>query len=168
MLPIVGDVLKPGDTFEWSMSYRFSGLLKKEFMSGSAQYLPNGTNVFVSGKPMDMRVIGFLALSGQYGERDVLAVTQSKLWDVSMNSRNVSKSAMRLYPNPTNGSAMLETDMTGDKQVLMLSSAGQVVAEFSTRESNLMIPTTSLADGIYYLKCMGADGVKQVSFIVRH
>lgn len=167
-IPIAGDMLKPGDTFEWSMSYRFSALLKKEFMSGTAQYLPNGTNVFVSGKPMDMRVIGFLALNGQNGERDVLAVTQSKLWDVNMRSRQASKSAMRLYPNPTNGSAMLETDMTGDKQVLMLSSAGQLVAEFSTREANLMIPTTSLADGIYYLKCIGADGVKQLSFIVRH
>ena len=50
----------------------------------------------------------------------------------------------------------------------MLSSAGQVVGEFSTRESNLVISTTSLADGVYYLKCIGADGVKQVSFIVRH
>ena len=117
---------------------------------------------------MDMRVIGFLALSGQNGEREILAVTQSKLWDVSMNNRNVSKTAMRFYPNPTNGSAMLETDMTGDKQVLMLSSSGQVIAEYSTRETNLMISTSGVADGVYYLKCIGMGGVKQVAFIVRH
>lgn len=168
VIPGNDPILKPGDSFEFSMRYRYSKLLKKEFMPGTAQYLPRGTDVFVSGKPIDMRVVGFLALSGQNGERDVLAATQSRLWDVSLKSRNVRKSTMRLYPNPANGYTLLETGVYGDKQVLMLSSAGQVVADFSTLESTLMISTAALPDGVYYLKCIGADVVKQVAFIVRH
>ena len=77
------------------MSYRFAKLLKKEFIAGTAQYLPNGADVFVSGKPIDMRVVGFLALGGQNGDRTVLAVNQSKLWDLSLNRKHVNTTGMR-------------------------------------------------------------------------
>lgn len=167
-LSSAAEVLKPGDSFEWKMSYRFAKLLKKEFIAGTAQYLPNGTDVFVSGKPIDMRVVGFLALGGQNGDRTVLSVNQSKLWDLSLNRKNVSTTGMRLYPNPASGHTMLETGLTGEKQILVFSSSGQVVEQFRTRESNLLISTSVLSDGVYYVKCIGGDGVKQVAFIVRH
>jgi hypothetical protein len=162
------EVLKPGDSFEWNMSYRFAKLLKKEFIAGTAQYLPNGADVYVSGKPIDIRVVAFLALDGQNDDRTVLSVNQSKLWDLSLNRKNVSTTGMRLYPNPANGHTMLETGLTGEKKILVLSSSGQVVEQFRTRESNLLISTSVLSDGVYYVKCIGGDGVKQVTFIVRH
>jgi hypothetical protein len=162
------EVLKPGDSFEWNMSYRFAKLLKKEFIAGTAQYLPNGADVYVSGKPIDIRVVAFLALDGQNDDRTVLSVNQSKLWDLSLNRKNVSTTGMRLYPNPANEHTMLETGLTGEKQILVLSSSGQVVERFRTRESNLLISTSVLTDGVYYVKCIGGDGVKQVTFIVRH
>jgi hypothetical protein len=115
-----------------------------------------------------MRVVGFLALGGQNGDRTVLSVNQSKLWDLSLNKKNVIRTGMRLYPNPANGHTMLETRLTGEKQIVVLSSSGQVVEQFRTRESNLLISTSGLSDGVYYVKCIGGDGVKQVAFIVRH
>ncbi|MBM3400608.1 MAG: T9SS type A sorting domain-containing protein [Bacteroidetes bacterium] len=168
--PVVtsGEVLKPGDSFEWNMSYRFDKLLKKEFMAGTAQYLPNGTDVYVSGKPIDMRVVGFLALSGQSGDRTVLSVTQAKLWDVNMKSSNVSRTSMRLYPNPAEGQTILATGMPGDKRVILLTAPGRIVREFTAREADIIISTENLSDGIYYLQCIGGAGSSQVTMLVRH
>jgi len=162
------DVLKPGDSFEWSMSFRFPKLLKKEFMAGTAQYSPKGTDVFVAGKPIDMRVVGFLALYGQDGERKVLSVNQSKLWDVNMKSRNLSKSSIRLYPNPAAGQTFLVTGMTGEKRLVLLNPSGRVVREFATRETDVVISTENLSDGIYYLQCIGIEGSSKVTLMVRH
>jgi hypothetical protein len=162
------EVLKPGDSFEWNMSYRFDKLLKKEFMASTAQYLPSGTDVFVSGKPIDMRVVSFLALNGQDGDRSILSVTQSRLWEVSLNNRNISKANMRLYPNPANEQALLATDMAGEKRIVLLNAAGRMIREFTTRESAILISTETLSDGIYYLQCVGADNAKQLTLMVRH
>jgi hypothetical protein len=162
------EVHKPGDSFEWSMSYRFSKLLKKEFMASTAQYLPNGTDVFVSGKPIDMRVVSFLALNGQDGDRRILSVTQSRLWELSLNNRNISKANMRLYPNPANEHALLVTEMTGEKQIVLLNAAGRVIREFTTRDSAILISTETLSDGVYYLQCVSADNSKQATLLVRH
>jgi len=162
------EVLKPGDSFEWNMNYRFDKLLKKEFMASTAQYLPSGTDVFVSGKPIDMSVVSFLALNGQDGDRSILSVTQSRLWEVSLNNRNISKANMRIYPNPANEQALLATDMAGEKRIVLLNAAGRVIQEFTTRESAILISTETLSDGIYYLQCVGADNAKQATLMVRH
>jgi hypothetical protein len=163
-----GDVLKPGDSFEWNMSYKFGKLLKKEFMAGTAQYLPKGTDVYVSGKPIDMQVVAFLALNGQNGDRTILSATQAKLWDVTMKSRNVSRSTMRLYPNPAEGQTLLSTGMAGEKRVVLFTAAGQIIQEFTTRETDIVISTRHLSDGIYYLQCFGNADSRQVSLMVRH
>lgn len=161
-------VLKPGDSFEWNMSYRFAKLLKKEFIAGTAQYLPNGSDVFVSGKPIDMRVVAFLALNGQNEDRSILTVTQSKLWDVSLKNNRINKTTMRLFPNPASGQTMLETGMAGEMRIVMLSSSGRIILEYSTHDNHVLISTTDLADGIYFLRCTGDEGSKQVSLLVHH
>ncbi len=168
--PIIagGSVLKPGDSFEWNMNYRFPKLLRKEFMAGTAQYLPKGTDVFVSGKPIDMSVVAFLALSGQNEDRSILSVTQSRLWDVSLKKNAVNKTTMRLYPNPASGQTILETGMAGEKRIVMLSSSGRIVLEYNTHEGDVMISTAGLADGVYFLRCITNEGSKQVSLLVRH
>lgn len=162
------EVLKPGDSFEWNMSYRFDKLLKKEFMPSTSQYFPSGTDVFVSGKPMDMRVVAFLALSGQGGDRSVLAVTQSRLWELSLNNRTINKAGMRLYPNPANEHALLATEMTGEKRIVLWNAAGRIIREFATRDEVVLISTETLTDGIYYLQCMGDNQTKRATLMVRH
>jgi len=75
---------------------------------------------------------------------------------------------MRLYPNPAAGQTLLVTGMTGEKRLVLLYPSGRVVREFATRETDVVISTENLSDGIYYLQCIGIEGSRKVTLMVRH
>ena len=166
------EVLAPGDSFSWNMQYRFPKLLKKEFMPGTAQFTPKGTDIFASGKPIDMKVAAWLSLhSSKVREREIVAAAQAKLWDLKLSSKKLEAASWSVFPNPASSEARIVFGELNFPSALMLYSAtGQLAWSRQVgkgqQQQYIDIPIDSLSNGIYLLVWKSPNGAQSMKLLV--
>lgn len=85
-----------------------------------------------------------------------------------LESREYSKTTLKISPNPVSGLLSVSNMITGNKKITVLNSIGMNVKEYETTERQLQIAVDELPDGIYLL-CMQKDKHLSYSrFTVKH
>ncbi len=80
---------------------------------------------------------------------------------------NEKESRIKVYPNPASEYVQLN-NLTVGSTVSLISNIGSVVASYIVTESDLIIPTSNLASGIYYLRIDLEMSSKTVKLIINH
>jgi hypothetical protein len=92
---------------------------------------------------------------------DNIAVSQY----LSVN--DLTSEAIKVYPNPTNGSLQVFFGDTQYSQIQLLNQFGQVIYQVNSdkKASSVIIPDLGLNTGMYFVVARGANGMSTVKVI---
>ena len=74
----------------------------------------------------------------------------SALWPLGLP--NISKSDLKVYPNPSNGFFIIEDEEKKDKQITLYNSYGQTIYKTTSKKLKTTINTNPYSKGVYFLK----------------
>ena len=72
------------------------------------------------------------------------------LWPLGLP--NISKSDLKVYPNPSNDFFIIEDEEKKDKQITLYNSYGQTIYKTTSKQLKTTINTTPYSKGVYFLK----------------
>jgi hypothetical protein len=137
-----------GLTFEWD----WGDGTKKTGLPGVHQYTQAGTYT-----------VRLIATSNANGCKDTADI--SVLVDHTA-VKNIAKTRLIAYPNPTSAGQMIRLDGLADCKVQWVDALGRNVGQSAVRDSEILVPA-GLRSGLYYLNIMGNMGYYPVTIFVQ-
>ena len=137
-----------GLTFEWN----WGDGTKKTGLPGVHQYTQAGTYI-----------VRLIATSNSNGCKDTADI--SVLVDHTA-VKNISKTRLIAYPNPTSTGQIIHIDGLGECKVQWVDALGRNVGQSAVRESEVLVPL-GLRSGLYYLNIMDGLGYYPVTVFVQ-
>ncbi|MFT6355285.1 MAG: hypothetical protein ACJAXD_002280 [Cryomorphaceae bacterium] len=110
--------------------------------------------------------VEYVMISGVFG--DIVAdtaYTQFTVEGVSSSSELDARSAINIYPNPSNGNLFIETDWRGEFAVYDL--LGKELENFRIDRSPFYFSTESFTTGVYFLKPFNDKAFEGGKFVVQ-
>ncbi len=106
-------------------------------------------------------------ISGVFGDIAVADTAYTEFTVEGVNSTNEpdARSAINIYPNPSNGNLFIETDWRGEFAVYDL--LGKELENFRIDRSPFYFSTESFAPGVYFLKPFDDKSFEGGKFVVR-
>lgn len=83
------------------------------------------------------------------------------------NSLKEYAASWKLYPNPTSENITIEITEGGLKTIDVTNATGQVIQTIQSDEDVIIIPASTLAKGMYFIRLSSNEGTSQKSFIVK-
>ena len=168
------EVIKPGDSFEITFTHAVNGILSSVLMPSNAQFTPKGTNVFGSGKPVDMRAVGYVSLfSKDVNNRQILNADEEWLWNQAAGAAKVrSEFKLNVKPNPADDLALIEwkqeTSATVILEVYDITGKMALRSNLNARvgDNEALLDVKNLSAGIYTVKLSGAGFAGAVKLVV--
>jgi hypothetical protein len=111
--------------------------------------------------------VEYIMISGVFGDIAVADTAYTEFTVEGVNSTNEpdARSAINIYPNPSNGNLFIETDWRGEFAVYDL--LGKELENFRIDRSPFYFSTESFAPGVYFLKPFDDKSFEGGKFVVR-
>ncbi|MGB6037817.1 MAG: T9SS type A sorting domain-containing protein [Cryomorphaceae bacterium] len=101
--------------------------------------------------------VEYVMISGVFGEVGIAdtAYTEFTVQGVNSTNGHEALSAIKIYPNPSNGNLFVETDWRG--QIAVYDLRGKELENFRIDRSPFGFSTEDLSPGVYFLVPLGGD-----------
>lgn len=111
--------------------------------------------------------VEYVMISGVFGEVGIAdtAYTEFSVQGVNSTNGHETLSALKIYPNPSNGDLFVETDWRGEFAVYDL--LGKELKKFRIDRSPFHFSTARLAPGVYIMRPFDGRAFEGGKFVVR-
>ncbi|MBK6522360.1 MAG: T9SS type A sorting domain-containing protein [Sphingobacteriaceae bacterium] len=83
----------------------------------------------------------------------------------SINEENAFVKNISIYPNPTKGHIVVETNSDMDKTITILDARGRIIRNETSKQRTLQYSIADEANGIYFIKISSSLGSREFKLV---